>query len=70
MDPSTDLVPTIIQGGAVGLAVMLILLVAWMLKVGIRFVETALRNNTDATNKLVGVIERLVEKIELWAPKS
>ena len=65
----TQIIGTIIQGGAVGISIMLIFFGWKMFKVWIEFVQTALKNNTDATNKLVDVIEKLVDKIEAWGSK-
>lgn len=66
MDSLNELVPTIIQGGAVGISVLLIFLIGWIFKSGIKFVQTALERNTEATNNLVAVIGKLVDHINIW----
>ena len=65
-----DILNVIIQGGAVGISIALIWLVAWMLRVGIKFVSSALENNTKTMEKLINTVEKLIDKLENWGYKK
>ena len=63
------IIQKIIQGGAVGLAVILIFLVAYQLKLSNDLVTNHIHSSTEATRentkvleKLSGLIDRLLEK--------
>ena len=61
--PIPNEIQTIVQGGAVGLAVMLITLIGFMFKKIINFMANHVNENTKSNQKLTDSNERLADMI-------